>query len=417
MFAPLPKKVEPIDIIGLDCDDPSALEKILRSQQHLLQKVDIICGAKQILKHLGHDAELAGRLLPLTPPLEPLFDCLANLRAEGMRVAVLANGDPLFFDIGASLAHRLGPDAIRIQPAISSLQAACARLSLPWHNVYTISLHGRDDLLPLYAAISRDQPVCILTGGNTGPDVLARLLLDHGADWFTINVFENMGREGESCRSMSLEECAASSFGNSATIILTPSGVPRFPKVGLDDTKLKGTHSSSRPERGVTLELLRVFPRNTVWDIGSGSGIIALEICALAHAGRVIAVEHDPDRAFNIQQNRSRLGAVNLGIALAHAPDCLADLPEPDRIFIGGGLAAPDALDLLEKCASALPSGGRMVASCQLLESMALYRQFMEKLGWPVEMLQIQASRAATTIGGEYFAPMNPAFLLAVQKP
>ncbi|MCG4877831.1 cobalt-precorrin-7 (C(5))-methyltransferase, partial [Eggerthella lenta] len=88
-------------------------------------------------------------LLPLTTPLEPLLTRLSQLRAAGERVLVLADGDPLLFGIGATLVRRMGPDAVRLLPAVSSLQQACARLSLPWHKVICLSLHGRDDLRPL----------------------------------------------------------------------------------------------------------------------------------------------------------------------------------------------------------------------------------------------------------------------------
>ena len=120
------------------------------------------------------------RRIPLALPLEPLLERLAHLRSAGAQVLVLAGGDPLFFGIGATMARQLGPEAVRILPATSSLQAACARLTLPWHRVICLSLHGRQDLAPLNAAAGRGAPLCILTDARMTPDVIARHLLDRG---------------------------------------------------------------------------------------------------------------------------------------------------------------------------------------------------------------------------------------------
>lgn len=409
--------VWPIDILGMDCDDPAALERLLLQQEKLLHKADIICGSKATLAILRHDPELAWRVLPLTPPLEPIYDCLAGLRREGLRVVVLADGDPLFYGIGASLARYMDPAAIRIHPAISCLQAACARLSLPWHNVFCLSLHGREDFAPLFSAVGREQPICVLTSARFGPDVLARVLLDRGVDCLDVHVFERMGKEGESVKSMGLEECADTIFDDFSTVILNPRAKSRYPAPGIDNDGLLGSCRSKRPVRGAALELLRIYPRDTVWDVGSGSGLLALEACSLAHAGKVIAIEEQPERAFDIQINRSREGAVNLAIVLGHAPDCLQHLETPQRIFIGGGISGADGQALLAHCASALAPGGRLVASCILLDSISICRKFLEDLGWPMEMLQIQASTLESLGHGERLSPLNPVFLLAAHKP
>lgn len=408
---------ELIHVIGLDCDDPYAVDKLLRRRPELLREADMICGGRVALGKLKRHPDLSGKLLPLTPPLEPLYKSIFALRDQGHKVVILADGDPLFYGIGASLARRSAASALAMKPAISCLQAACARMNLPWHNIYCLSLHGRDDIVPLYDAIASGRPICILTGGRATPDALARLLLDRGADWFGVHIFENMGAKEEAIYHMSLSECATAFFSDAATMILTPARPARAPRLGLDEKKLEGAFSTKKPARGAILELLNIEPSNNVWDVGAGSGVLALEICALAHAGRVIAIEKDMHRCLDIQENRRKLGAVNLNIVCGEAPDCLEDLPEPQRIFMGGGFSGESALKILEKCAKALPRGGRFVASCILLDSFSLCRRFLEYLDWPMEMLQIQAATATGLGRGSHFAPLNPVFLLAAQKP
>ncbi len=408
---------EPIQVIGLDCDDPFALEKYMRRCPNVLKEADMICGGRPILDKLRFNPELSGRLLELSPPLEPLYESILGLHKQGMKVVVLADGDPLFFGIGTSLANRL-PDAdITMKSALSSLQAACSRINLSWHDVECISLHGRDNLVPLFNAVASAHAVCILTDSKISPDVIAGILLDRGLDWFTVHVFENMGSKGEKHFALPIKDCASSFFGDNTTMLLVPNKKqPRAPRLGLDERRYRGAYATKKSVRGAILELLNIEPWHTVWDLGAGSGITGLEISSLAHGGQVIAIERNVERCLDIQGNRRVLGAANVHICRGEAPDCLKDLPEPQRIFMGGGMSGENAMKIYESCVKALPRGGRFVASCILLDSFMNCRKFMEYLGWPMEMLQVQAS-SATALGlGKHFAPINPVFLLATQK-
>lgn len=409
--------LEPIIVIGLDCNDPAALNKILHEEKKLLQDADMICGGKSVLKVLSRNQELAGRLLPLTPPLEPIFECLANLRAEGMRVVALADGDPLFYGFGASLAKRLGPEAIRIRPAITALQTACAELSLPWHNVFCMSLHGKGNLLPLYGAIARNQTICALMSALSGPDLLARILLDRGVDWYDVYIFERMGKPEEKTYKMSLEECAISEFESCTTVVLKPDSIGRHVVLGLPGFHPGGREVLKMPVRGAILELLRINPSDRIWNIGIGPGALAMEAGSIAYLGEVIAVVEDWQMALNIQQNRKLKGAVNLRVCLGKIPDCLESLPQPQRIFLGINLATEQAPGILNYCVNTLPESGRLVIACHLLESFSICRKYLEKLRWPLEIQQIQVANVAAFGPEEHFKPIDPVFLLAVQKP
>lgn len=144
---------------------------------------------------------------------------------------------------------------------------------------------------------------------------------------------------------------------------------------------------------------------------------MALEAAVLAHEGRVVAVERSAGRAMSIQENRRRFGAAILDVCLGQAPECLPSLPDPQRVFIGGGLSGEDAEDILGHVCHRLPPGGRLVASCVLLDTFCLCRRFLEGLDWPLEIMQIQASEARELAGDLHLAALNPVFLLAAQKP
>lgn len=418
VFFPSTATPEPVTVLGLDCAAPRLEDALTPTARRVLADADVICGPARLLDQVEEVPGRMVRRIPLSLPLPPLLERLGHLRSAGAQVVVLCGGDPLFFGIGATLARQLGADAVRIHPAASSLQAACARLALPWHRVICLSLHGREDLAPLNAAAMRGAPVCILTDARMTPDLVARHLLDRGVDWFTAHVFEHMGAPDESRRSLSLAEAARARFGSACTLVLEPTGPARRPRLGIEDAELAVDGCfTRRPVRAAALSLLGIGPRHVVWDVGAGSGAVALEAAALAHEGRVIAVERDPDRAIAIQENRRRFGAATVEVCLGRAPACLRDLAEPQRIFIGGGLSGPDGEALLGAVCARLAPGGRMVASCVLLESFQRCREGLRQRGWPLEILQIQAAEARPLGADAHLAAQNPVFLLAARKP
>jgi precorrin-6Y C5,15-methyltransferase (decarboxylating) len=414
----LPPASDPVVVLGV----VSGCGGLSERRRQLLASADLLCAGRGLLQRLfpeiGENDGANGNVLLLSAPLEPVYARIAEAHAAGLRVLVLADGDPLFFGIGASLARRMGRGAVHIIPALSSLQLACARLGLPWHDVVCLSLHGRDNFGPLNAAVGRGAPLCVLTDGDIRPDAVARHLLDRGVDWFFAHIFERLNFPDETAAHVPLDEAAGMDFGPSCTLVLTPSALPRRPSLGLEIEALAADGVVTKtPVRAAALALLRIASGHTVWDIGSGSGAMAIEAAALAHQGRVVAVEKKPERILCIEENRRRFGAALVDIHLGEAPGCLEALPEPQRVFIGGGLSGKDGPRILLHVSRRLPSGGRVVACCVLLDTLARCRDFFRKQGWPCEIVCVQAAESRPLAGDAHLAAMNPVFVLAAQKP
>lgn len=403
----------PIQIIGLDCDDPLAVHKLLQHTPDILKKADIICGASSILAQFQQEPELRGRLLKIATPFESVLDSIFDLSQQGLRIVVLADGDPLFFGIGTSLVRRAPKQPVVITPAVSTLQAACSRLKIPWHNVFCMALHGRENLAPLYHAVSAGHTICILTGSSSPPDALARLLIDRGVDWFDAHIYERMGHTDEISLTLSLKDCAKGHFGPYSTLLLVPRQKPRAPSVGLEKTRFRGTYPYSRGIRGTILEFLKILPGNTIWDIGAASGILSLECCVLAHEGRVIALENNIGLCLDIQNNRRLLGAINLDIIPLMKPNILSDIPQPDKIFINA--FTPISQAIIEKCVWALPRNGRLAMASPNLDRFYKLQTYMMSLNWPVETMQIQIADSISP-NKEPLKEM-PVYILASQKP
>ncbi len=412
----------PLTVLGLNCgaslnvaELPAWLEPGALS---LINSAELICAAPAMLDGLGQLNGLKASLLPLAAPLEPLFAELAQRCHRGLRVLVLANGDPLFFGIGSSLARFFKAENLRIIPATSSLQAACARLALPWDAVKAVSLHGRKDYLALIQACSGQNPVCVLGDGETGPAKIAEFLLERGCDWFRAEVFERLGAKDESRQSLSLAQTAKASFRQPCLLMLIPSSRPRCAYLGIPNGELRADGCLGKNfNRAAALSMLRLGPDTLLWDIGAGSGAFALEASALAYKTQVFAIERSASRLAFLAENRRHFAALNLEIIAGEAPLALNGLPRPERIFIGGGLSTKYGPEILASACTSLLPAGRLVLNCVLLESLELGRNYLEKLGWRTELVQSQAMRSAPLGQGRHLIPENPAFILAADKP
>lgn len=420
VFEPQHAQSPPVVVLGLGM----GARPLTPEQQAELDQAQVVAGGRAQLDRLvpgwQDDTRPLREYLPLRAPLEPLLTRLEACRSAGRRVLVLADGDPLFFGIGATLTRRWGATALRILPGLSSLQEACARAGLPWHDVRNVSLHGRGSWRDFNVAVTRGRPVCVLTDAASSPDMLARHLLDRGVEWFDMQVYQRLGMEDESSRVFSLREAAAQEgFDPGCTVLLRPRGAVRRPTLGLCDATLAVEHNliTKGPVRAAALSLLRLSPDHTLWDVGSGSGAVALEACALAHEGCVVAVERSPGRALGIRENRRRCGAAILEVHTGIAPDCFPHLPAPDRIFIGGGCGGDMAEDLLEEACRCLRPGGRLVVSCVLMGTMHTALECLRRTGWPVDMLAVQAAESAPLADDIRLVPLNPVFLVSCQKP
>lgn len=398
----------PLIIMGVNCAEKNAVPLLCRAHPELFASANIIAAAP------GHFAflkdQFQDKLVPLELPARGFLASLCRQSAQGETVLVLANGDPLFFGLASALKNMDPGAPVQIIPAVSSLQAACARAGLPWADMAAFSLHGRDDISPLFKALNSGRNFCLLTGGGPGPDFAAAFMLDHGADDYTVCACENMGRGNERVLRLSLEECSRTLFSPYCACLFIhgkkarPSAAPY------------GAYSTPELRGALVLKLMDVRRDDTVWDVGAGSGLLSCEMAKLAGHGKVLAVEEKSSRALDIQCNRKIQGLPNLQTVFGRAPDILEDLPEPSRIFIGGGLSAPDADSLLDVCMERLAPGGNIVICCILLENLGkcLGRSWGSRA--KTEVYQAQISHGAPLGKGGRLIAENPAFLIKIHK-
>ncbi len=186
-----------------------------------------------------------------------------------------------------------------------------------------------------------------------------------------------------------------------------PSAVPGLP----DDAYDHDGQLTKRHVRAVTLAVLAPVPGELLWDIGGGSGSIAIEWMRAHPSCRAVSVERDPARAERITGNAHRLGVPGLRVVTGAAPAVLAELPPPDAVFIGGGLTAPG---LLDACWTALRPGGRLVANTVTLESEALLAAAHRRHGG--ELVRLAVAHAVPVGGFTGWRQAMPVTQWSVQK-
>ncbi len=351
-----------IAVVGIGADGWAGLGEPARAA--VIAAEELIGSARQ-LALLPPEVEAARRELP--SPLAPLLDELAR-RATAATV-VLASGDPMLHGIGAALARRLGPERLTVHPHPSAFALACARLGWPAADVELVSAVARPPQIVAQALQPGRRLVAYVTGAD-GAAQLARVVCERGCAPSRFVVLEQLGGPAERIHESTAEqwgERAADSLHAVAIEVrcaadaLPLARVPGLP----DDAYEHDGQLTKRHVRAIALAALAPLPGELLWDVGAGSGSIAIEWLREEPTASAIAVEARAERAERAVSNALRLGVPQLDVRIGDAPAALDGLPRPDAIFIGGGLTEPG---LLERCWAALEPGGRIVANAVTLE-------------------------------------------------
>lgn len=399
-----------VHIIGLGIDHKEIAPGILLR----IENSEVLVGGTRLLDIFRN---YQGVKIPIKNPLEDVFERIKNEMQLNRRVVVLADGDPLFFGIGERLIDALGREKVMLCPNITTLQTAASRIKIPWHDIQAVSLHGRQDILPLLTALVKTNRVAVFTDLNFHPARLADELLGRGIDVFDMHVFEDLGMKSEGVRRFSLKDASRATFSPLNFVILERTNPPEIPlSLGLDDDLYLHSKGliTKKEIRAVGLSALAIEPNHTVWDLGAGCGSMAIEASLLAHRGTVLAVEKNAGRVHLIRDNIRRMGAYGVQTIFGEMPECLKGLPDPDRIFIGGGIGKNNRV--LETATERLRPGGKLVLHLVLMGSLARARDYLKGSDWPFTLTQIEVSRSGSIAGDQRLVALNPVFIVSAEK-
>jgi precorrin-6Y C5,15-methyltransferase (decarboxylating) len=418
------RNLPPLDLVGLHGG-----ESFGAAGREALERADVIIGARRHLDRLSET--LRAERIPVSCSVGEALASALDLRKAGRRVCFVTSGDPGFFGL-ARLASVTAGSGIRIHPAPSSIAIAFGRLGIPWDDATVISLHGRcvqwtgssraataspggaTTATPPAAieAIVRNIKTAVLTSPEFPPESLGAALVDAGCPPRRAVVLSRLGEPEEALWEGDLRGLASGRFDPlSVVVLLAPDRHPgpnrrlapdRHPAPdqghspdpgpggavlawGLPDQRYahRAGMITKSEVRAVAISKLCLPPQGVLWDVGSGSGALAAECAALAPGLRVFAIERSGSQLEFMRQN---LDATNVEIVVGEAPAAFEALPDPDRVFVGGG-----GLDVLDAALRRLLPGGTLVANYASLDRAVAAAA---RLG---RMVQVAVSRAVPT--------------------
>ncbi|MCK4177400.1 precorrin-6y C5,15-methyltransferase (decarboxylating) subunit CbiE [Aciditerrimonas ferrireducens] len=360
--------------------------------------------------------------LALEGDLEGAVQALAHRAVEdGQDVCVLASGDPGFFGITRTLLRVLDRQRLRIVPAPSAVAVAFARLGLPWDDAVVASAHGRP-LADAVRAVRLARKAAVLTSPEHPPQAVGQALVEAGLSMDLVAVCSRLGCEDERVIELDLAQLAHGRFDPLSVVVLVgpgglqsvgwgtgPAGAAggslersRTLAWGLPESAFahRGGMVTKSEVRSVVLGKLALPAAGVLWDLGAGSGSVAVEAALVSPGLTVFAVEQDPEAAARVAENATTMAA-GVHVVVGAAPEALADLPDPDRVFVGGG-----GIPALDAALRRLRPGGRVVATFAALDRAA---QAAERLGRMVEVTVSRARRLPD--GGWRLAGANPVFV------
>jgi precorrin-6B C5,15-methyltransferase / cobalt-precorrin-6B C5,C15-methyltransferase len=399
-----------LSIVGIGEDGVDGLNAAAR---RLIEDAEIVFGGR---RHLALAAPLVrGAARPWPSPFDGAADEV--LRHRGRPVCVLASGDPFHYGVGAVLAREIDPREMIVLPAPSAFSLAAARLGWALPRTALISVHGRAlDLLRPH--LQPGAHILALTSDAEGPAAIAKLLAATGFGASPMTVLEALGGSRERVRSAKAAAFDIDAPDALNTVAIEVKAAPDARVLALapglaDDLFEHDGQITKREIRAVTLSSLAPRRGELLWDIGAGSGAVAIEwLLADPTFMRAVAVERRADRAARIARNAAACGVPDLKVVEGAAPAVLNGLPAPDAVFIGGGASEPGVIDAATR---ALRPGGRLVINAVTLDSESLLLVRHAALGG--ELLRIAVSRAGPLGGKTAWRPALPVTQWLWQKP
>ena len=378
-----------LTIIGLGENGPEGLTDASRKA---LSEAEIIMGPP---RHLSLLPETGAARVEWPVPFADGVQHLLTLR--GRRVVVLASGDPFWFGAGTVLARYFAPTEWSAHPGPSVFSLAAAKLGWGIEGVTCLGLHA--------APLSRLRPhlahgvrliVTLRDGAAVGD--LAAYLVATGFGSTQMDVLSALGGPRERHVTLRADEPVPEGIAHPVCVALTCGEGPALPRTSGKPDEIFETDGqlTKRPVRALTLSALAPRPYERLWDIGGGTGTIAIEWLLSDRTVTATTIEQSPERAARIARNATDLGVERLQVVTGTAPAALDGLPDPDVVFVGGGLSDT----LLEVLQTRLRAGTRLVCNAVTLESEATLTRWHGKLGGDLMRIELAHARALGSLTG-----------------
>jgi precorrin-6Y C5,15-methyltransferase (decarboxylating) len=403
-----------IHIVGIGDD---GLDGLTGHARQLIDQAEVLISTPAMLSRIP---DSSAQRIEVTGDLEELKQTIVKLADRP--TVMLASGDPLFYGIARYLTDAFGKDQFEVVPNVSSMQLAFARVKESWDDAYLSNL-ATQSLDRVVDSVRTAERVGLFTTESISPAVIAEALLDRRIEYFTAYVCENLGTPDETVTQGDLESIRDQTFAAMNVMILVRHQGAADRPSGSDRRRLFGNPDDlflqSRPKRGlltpsevrcIALAELDLTQESVVWDVGAGSGSLAIEAASIATRGKVFAIEMDAEDYGLMIDNAKMFDVPSLVPIHGQAPEAWKDLPDPDAIFVGGsGRMVPD---LVAAALERLGEGGRIVVNVSSPDNLVAVQAKIEAEGLRSDVRMINIARGQYQLDRVRFDALNPTFLV-----
>ncbi len=397
-----------VSVVGIGPGADSAMTGEVHSA---IEKADCLIGAKR----------MAGAARPGQAVFEAVSpDAIAEYIAahkEYRSFAVAMSGDVGFFSGARKLLPKLKGYKVSVLPGLSSMAVLCARLGICYEDAVPVSVHGRERNIA--QDVRANAKVFALVGGENGMARLCRTLTESGLGHVQVSVGERLSYPDEKITTGTAAELTERRFEALSAAIIENSHASRVVVHGLPDAAFqRGGDGDVVPMtksevRSVCLSKLQLTSDAVCWDIGAGTGSVAVEMALQARQGEVYAVEQRADAISLLEENKARFGAGNLTVVAGRAPEACRSLPVPTHAFIGGscgGMKEIIAL-LLEKNPCV-----RIVATAIALETVSELTACINAFAFAEhEVISLAVTRGRAAGSYHLMTAQNPIYIFTLQ--
>ncbi|SHK45682.1 precorrin-6Y C5,15-methyltransferase (decarboxylating) [Anaerocolumna jejuensis DSM 15929] len=399
-----------ISFIGMGM---GSLKLLTREAEEKLKEADFIIGARRLLEGIPWQKEKI--------PYYLAQDIIPYLKeSKGKRAAILFSGDTGFYSGAEKLYEALKNETeegglraeVSIYPGISSVAYLAARLHTSWQEAEIVSIHGR--AANVLEAVRENKKTFLLVSGVADMRAIGNMLLTAGMEEVGISAGYQLSYPEEKILTLTPGECLTlEEEGLYVCLLENERAERRRLTHGLpDEAFLRGKVPMTKEEvREVSVCKLGLTKEAVLYDVGSGTGSIAVECARLSDGIQVFAIEKKKEAAELIEENRSQYGLSNLTLVRGEAPEALNGLPAPTHVFIGG--SSGNMKEILAVLYQKNPKA-RIVVNAITLETVGEVTGLLKTM--PVEkeeVIQIQVSRAKAAGGYHLMQAENPVYILS----
>lgn len=403
-----------LTIIGIG---PGSAEYFMPAARNRMREAHTVIAARRILPMLR---EVCGAVETEFLPMGKIKDTLEmidGLLREEKEVALIVSGDPLMYSLYKTILNQeISADwEMEVIPGIGSMQMLGAAFGETMEDARLVSVHGRSRTPGSVALCVTENPkVFFLCSKEQGPAWLSQIMLDYHLDDVEVFAGANLSYEDQILESGSPAEMAKKEFPSLCVAMIKnphPRPVTRPCFLSDEDFERGRTPMTKEEIRVLILHKMKIHPDDVIWDIGAGTGSVSVECARQAPFGQVHSVERDEAAVHLIEKNRDKFELDNLFIYQGDAAERTADLPVPDKVFIGG---SGGKLGEIMKNIAAFDREIRVTVSAVTLETIAEAGEILGNYDADYDVIQATVGRGRKIGSYHIMDTNNPVMIFTV---